>query len=254
MKKIFLSLMVLVTMLLLVGCGATSKNKTTIYVKVAYEPKFDAPALKKYDVFLGKASSITEELSSIENNLDNLPKIIAELVKEVKAIERLINSDNSSESDSDVEAIANELETLSDNPAKMFEILSSAIKEAKLTIKVTVKTDGVKVELVPVITVATPIDENLASFQSKFENIFNSIAKIQVSSVKIASDVKYLIDEAGNLTGSMKADFTGPSAMKIPGLTKDFVNASKKLAGVPNQMTKILEKAPKIVTALGTSF
>jgi len=287
MKKNLLSLIVLLSIFLLASCSSTNKIETSVYVKVKYENQFDDPALKKYDTFFEKSNSITEELSSIENNLDNLPKIITELIEEVKSIEvfatnmhnRINNIDKVIDQDAtalaaEMDKIGKQLELLKNDPDKIFELLLSKIKTAKLTIKLTVKENGVKVILIPQIfadfesmkpslksstiteveDIKKTLNDKIESFNSKFEEIFTSIVAIKDSSIMIISDAKSLAGKAKDLPGSLKADFTGMNAMKIPSVTKDLASAGAELAKVPAQIAKILEQTPKIITALGTVF
>lgn len=287
MKKNFLSLIVLFAILLLTSCGSTNKIKTAVYVKINYEKQFDDPALEKYDAFFEKANIITEELSSIENNLDNLPRIITELVQEVEKIEPFIKKMNNriknidkvvkqdaSATAAEMDEIGKQVEMLKDDPDKMFGILLSKIKEAKLTLKVTIENSKVKLKLVPEVisdfesmkptlnsstvteveNIKKELDAKIEVFSSKFEEIFNSIVGIKDSSKEIISNAESLVKDAKNLPSNLKADFIGMNAMKIPGVAKGLTGAATELAKVPGQITNILKKAPGVIIALVKVF
>ena len=135
MKTFFSQLFTILIIFLFISCNsATVKKSTGIYVKVKYKHQFDEPSLAKYDIFFEKSNTISEELKSIEENLNNLPNIVTELISSVLEVKVLTEQIIKLTTEGDkiltkeatsiagqMDAVANQLKQLTD-PSRIFSI------------------------------------------------------------------------------------------------------------------------------------
>jgi myosin heavy subunit len=242
MKKVFMVLLMAVTMVGLVSCGSSKKTQKDAakeivkFVKVEYERQFDE-SLSKYDDALAKAHDIIQTLDEVESNLESLPELLTAALEDISELTSKTASDMS------------QFLEAKNNPEAMMKFFKDELIKMDAALVIQINSDGTitpRLVLQGVTTTAGQVD----AITEEIKAIFEPFIEIKNNMVTLADDSKSLATQLTDLAKSAKSDFSGKNAMKAPKAIKALSETAKTLGEVPGRLKGIGENIPGIVKAL----
>ena len=207
------------------GC-ATSGSVSGEAGGVAYSFTYKTVGIAKYDNFLQSTKTLIDQLDQADASINSL---VPSLKQAAAAV-----------GDATGATIA-----LGDSSSfsELFTKLVGSVSEAKLTIYV----EATESALLVRVKASAEVDGGIVT---KANDAFNEVNAALGAIAKLPADLSSAVDTAAGLadqvkglTGSLKTDFTGMKAMKIPAATSALGSAGAELGKVPARVAKLLESA-----------